>query len=170
MVYFFWPNLLLPAWPIMCVISSFFTAQIFGILEIGNMWGPQISSSPNHRQGRRWIFEICAFFSLSLIWPFRFPSQLIWPFPSCSAPAASSQLAVFFSHIIPAAVFSTSQPTVFSSHTTPAGASSTSQANRAVSLSPSRVRVFWNFFRVRLHDHILLYNEFLLYTKDDLSY
>ena len=79
-VYFFWPNLLLPAWPIMCVISSFFTAQIFGILEIGNMWGPQISSSPNYRQGRRWIFKICAFFSLSLIWLFRFPSHLIWPF------------------------------------------------------------------------------------------
>ena len=74
---FFWPSLLLPAWPVMCVISSFFTAQIFGILEIRNMWGPQISSSPNHRQGRRWIFKICAFFSLSLIWPFRFPSHLI---------------------------------------------------------------------------------------------
>ena len=77
---FFWSSLLLPAWPVMCVISSFFTAQIFGILEIGNMWGPQISSSPNYRQGRRWIFKICAFFSLSLIWPFRFPSHLIWPF------------------------------------------------------------------------------------------
>ena len=39
-----------------------------------------------------------------------------------------------------------------------------------VSLFPSRVRVFWNFFRVRLHDHIFLYNGFLLYTKDNLSY
>ena len=26
-VYFFWPNLLLPAWPVMRVISSFFSAQ-----------------------------------------------------------------------------------------------------------------------------------------------
>ena len=118
-VYFFWPNLLLPAWPIMCVISSFFTAQIFGILEIGNMWGPQVSSSPNHRQGRRWIFEICAFF-----------------------PSPSSGLFVF--PLISSGLF--------------------------VSLFPSRVRVFWIFFRVRLHDHIFLYNGFLLYTKDNLSY
>jgi len=28
----------------------------------------------------------------------------------------------------------------------------------------------FGFFRVRLHDHILLYNGFLLYTKDDLLY
>ena len=74
---FFWPSLLLPAWPVMCVISSFFTAQIFGILEIGNIWGPQISSSPNHRQGQRWIFEICAFFPS--------PSSGLFVFPLISS-------------------------------------------------------------------------------------
>ena len=48
--------------------------------------------------------------------------------PPCSAPAASSQPAVFFFHSTPAA---TSQPILFCSHITPATASNINTANRA---------------------------------------